>query len=330
MSNMMKAVVVPQPGGPEAMQMGEVARPTPGPEQLLVRVRATALNRADTLQRAGKYPPPPGESAILGLELAGEVEAWGDSVQGFSKGQRICALVGGGGYAQYALVDAQMAIPMPEHWDFTFAAAIPEVFMTANEAVFWTGGLQAGETLLVHAGASGVGTTAIQLAKKAGAKVLATAGSAAKLDVCQSLGAEVLINYKEQDFAQAVLEATNGQGVNQILDFVGGDYFERNLKALAIYGRMTMLAVMGGAKAELFIPLLMSKRLQINGFVLRARSLEEKRTITQRLMQRWGNDLNQGIVKPIIDKVFDWSQVAEAHRYMEENRNIGKIVMAVD
>ena len=325
----MQAITFAQPGGPEVLQLAAVPDPVPTSEQILVRVCATALNRADTLQRRGAYPPPPGESEILGLELAGEVEAVGSAVTYVKPGDRVCALVGGGGYAEKAVFDARMAIPIPEGWSFTDAAAVPEVFFTAQETMFTLGGLKAGETVLIHAAASGVGTAGIQMAREVGAKVLVTAGSAEKIRRCLDLGAYAGCNYKEQDFADWVKDMTNGQGVDLIEDFIGASYWDRNLRSLKTCGRLVLVGTMGGVKVETSLLLIMSKRLQIFGSVLRARPLAEKIEVTQRFQERWLPLLASGRMKPIVDKVFPLAQAAEAHRYMEENRNFGKIILEV-
>lgn len=325
----MQAITFSQPGGPEVLQISTVPDPAPTPEQVLVRVRASALNRADTLQRRGAYPPPPGESEILGLELAGEVESVGSAVQGVKPGDRVCALVGGGGYAEKAVVDARMLIPIPEGWSFAQAAAVPEVFFTAQETVFVLGNLKAGETVLIHAAASGVGTAAIQMAREIGARVLITAGSHEKIQRCIELGAQAGCNYKERDFAEWVQEVTNKQGVDLIEDFIGATYWERNLRSLKTCGRLVLVGTMGGVKVETSLMLIMSKRLQIFGSVLRARPLTEKIAVTQRFRQNWLPLLASGRIKPIVDKTFPLAQAAEAHRHMEENKNFGKIILLV-
>ncbi len=326
----MKAVTLKAFGGPEVLQVGEATTPKPGPDQLLVRVRATALNRADTLQRKGTYPPPPGESEILGLELAGEVDSWGTGVSGFAKGQRVMALVGGGGYAEYCLVDKEMAIPVPAGWSFTQAAAVPEVFFTANETVFQLGNLQPHETLLCHAGGSGVGTAVIQMAHHIGAKVYFTAGSEDKIKRATALGATAGINYKTHDFAEEIARLTAGQGVDVIEDFLGASYFARNLACLKTYGRLIIVAVMGGSKTELDLRVLQQKRLCIFGTTLRSRSLPEKRQVTRRFVERWLPLLAQGRLKPVVDSVFPMNKVQDAHRAMEANQNFGKIILEID
>src|SRR5215470_68347 len=244
----MQAITFETPGEPEVLRLTEVPDPVPGPEQLLVRVRATALNRADTLQRRGQYPPPPGESDILGLELAGEVEAVGTMTQGFRVGDRVFGLVGGGSYAEKAVIDYRMAMPIPAHWSFVEAAAVPEVFLTANETLFTLGQLAPGETVLIHAGASGVGTAGIQMAHHIGARVFATAGSSDKIARITALGAEAGINYKTEDFATRVRELTNRAGVELVQDFIGAAYWQRNLQCLKVDGRLVLVGLMGGTK----------------------------------------------------------------------------------
>ena len=325
----MKAVTLKGEGGPEVLEISEVPAPQAGKEQLLVRVRATALNRADTMQREGKYPPPPGESDILGLELAGEVEACGEGVAGFAVGDRVFGLVGGGGYAELALLEAGMAMPIPKGWSFTEAAAVPEVFFTANETVFVLGGLTAGETLLIHAGGSGVGTAAIQMAHHAGARVFFTAGSEEKITKAKALGAEAGINYKTQDFVVEVKRLTDGEGVDVVEDFLGASYLARNMSVLKNGGRLVLVALMGGAEGEIDLSQVMRRRLKIFGSVMRSRSLADKCEITARFSQRWLPPLVEGKIKPIIDTVFPMAQVRAAHEYMEANRNFGKIILEI-
>jgi putative PIG3 family NAD(P)H quinone oxidoreductase len=326
----MQAVTLVGFGSSNVLKFSELPIPKPNPEQLLVRVRATALNRADILQRKGLYPAPAGESEILGLELAGEVVAWGSAVQGFEVGQRVFSLVGGGAYAEYALCDAAMAMPIPEHWDFHQAAAVAEVFLTADESLFQLGRLQAGNKVLIHAGGSGVGTAAIQLAKYCGAKVYVTAGSQLKIQKALDLGANVGICYHTQDFVEEIKNLTDGAGVDVVEDFLGASHLARNLSVLKPAGRLVMLALMGGAKTELNLGLVLSRRLQILGCVMRSRSLADKRAMTARFTQRWLPVLAEGKIKPIIDSVFSWRKVREAHEYMEQNQNFGKIVLVVE
>lgn len=325
----MQAITFTIPGGPEVLHLATAPDPVPTAEQIVVRVRATALNRADTLQRRGLYPPPPGESAILGLELAGEVERIGDAVTGIAPGDRVCGLVGGGGYAEKAVLDARMAIPIPAGWSFVQAAAVPEVFFTAQETLFTLGNLQKGETVLIHAAASGVGTAGIQMAREIGARVLVTAGSEDKIRRCIELGATTGCNYKERDFADWIKEVTNGEGVELIEDFIGAAYWNHNLQSLKTGGRLVLVGLMGGVKVEANLQLIMGKRLQIFGSVLRSRPLADKIDITQRFCSRWLPILASGRITPIIDRIFPLAQAAEAHRYMEENRNFGKIILEV-
>ena len=325
----MQAITFATPGGPEVLRLTEVPDPVPTPEQVLVRVRATALNRADIMQRTGNYPPPPGESDILGLELAGEVEAVGAAVKGIASGDRVFGLVGSGGYAEKAVIDARMAIPIPAGWSFAQAAAVPEVFFTAQETLFTLGGLKEGETVLIHAAASGVGTAGMQMAREAGARILVTAGSTEKIQRCIELGATAGCNYKERAFADWVKEVTKGQGVDLIEDFIGAAYWDQNLRCLKTGGRLVLVGLMGGAKVEANLGLLMTKRLQVFGSVLRSRPLADKIAITQRFRIHWLPLLAAGRIKPIIDRVFPLAQASDTHRYMEENRNFGKIILEV-
>ena len=325
----MKAITFATYGEPDVLHLEDVAEPVPTPDDLLVRVRASALNRADTMQRRGHYPPPPGESDILGLELAGEVEAVGANALGFKPGDRVFGLVGGGGYAEKACIDHRMAMPIPHGWDFVKAAAVPEVFFTANETLFTLGRLDAGETVLIHAGASGVGTAGIQMARQAGARVLVTVGSQEKVARTEALGAEAAINYKTTDFAERVLELTDG-GVDLVQDFIGAAYWQSNLKCLKTAGRLVLVGLMGGAKVEADLGLIMRKRLQVIGSVMRSQPMENKIAITERFRSRWLPELENGRLQPLIDSSFPLAEAAEAHQYMEENRNVGKIMLVMD
>lgn len=325
----MQTVIFDEPGGPEVLKVGQVADPVPGADQLLVRVRATALNRADTLQRQGLYPPPPGESDVLGLELAGEVEAVGSAVRNVHVGDRVFGLVGGGGYAEKAVLDARMAMPIPSGWSFTEAAAVPEVFFTAQETLFTLARLRAGETVLIHAGASGVGTAGVQMARETGANVLVTAGSTEKIARCIELGAAAGCNYKERGFADWVHERTDGRGVDVIEDFIGAAYWDDNLKSLATGGRLVLVGFMGGTKAQTNLGLILMKRLRIFGSVLRSRPSADKIDITRRFQADWLPLLKAGRIKPIIDRSFRLHEAADAHRYMEANKNVGKIILDV-
>ncbi|MDE0010632.1 MAG: NAD(P)H-quinone oxidoreductase [Candidatus Poribacteria bacterium] len=326
----MKAIIRTGDGGPEVLQLAEAPSPTPTATQILVDVHATALNRADTIQRRGGYPPPPGESDIIGLEIAGTVSAMGDAVKGgISKGDRVFGLVGGGGYAEQAVIDYRMAMPIPEAWSFEEAAAVPEVFFTANENIFTLGKLSAGETILIHAGGSGVGSAGVQISQHAGATVFVTAGTPEKINRCKELGATEGINYKTTDFVTEIQRLTDGQGVDVVLDFIGAPYFERNLSILKTKGRLLQVGLIGGSTTEINLNTVMRSRLQIIGSVMRPQSIDEKIAITQRFVERWLPALKSGVLQPIIDTVFPLAEAAQAHAYMEANRNFGKIILRV-
>ena len=325
----MKAVTAPEPGGPEALRIVEVPDPTPGPEDLLVGVRATAVNRGDVMQRRGLYPPPAGATDVLGLEMAGEVEAVGAAVTGWSPGDPVCAVVVGGGYAELVAVPAAVALPVPDGLSVTDAAAVPEVFATAYDNVLVRGRLSAGETLLVHGGGSGVGTAAIQLARRHGCRVLVTAGSASKLAACAELGADVGINYRVEDFPEAVREATDGRGADVILDIVGASYLERNLACLATEGRLVVIGLMGGATVEVDLGRLMRRRHTVTASTLRARSVPEKALVADALRRDVWPGFADGSLRPVIDRVLPLEEVAEAHRVMESGEHVGKIVLQV-
>ncbi|NDK57328.1 NAD(P)H-quinone oxidoreductase [Pontibacter fetidus] len=326
----MKAILVKQPGGPEQLILGEYEQPLPSPNELLVKVYATALNRADTLQRQGKYPPPKGASPILGLEIAGVVEEAGINCTTYKKGDKVFGLLPGGGYAEYAVISEEMAMPIPDNLSFEEAAAIPEVFLTAWQALVWLGKLQPGERVLLHAGASGVGTAAIQLARALNAEVLVTA-SESKLQACLDLGAHKAINYKEVPFEDEVLAYTNSEGVDVIVDFIAGPYFNQNLDCLRLDGRLVILASLGGGKvSEVDLRKILSKRLQVIGSTLRSRSKDYQIKLTEDLAQFALPLFKAGKLKPVIDSVYSWEDVAEAHRYIEQNKNIGKIVLRVN
>ena len=327
----MKAVIIQQAGGPEQLRIGEWPRPTPGPEEVLVKVHATAINRADTLQRKGFYPPPPGASPILGLEMSGEVVECGRNCSRIQVGQRVCGLLAGGGHAEYVVIHESLAIPIPDTMSFTEAAAIPEVFLTAFQALHPLGRFQAGEQILIHAGASGVGTAAIQLAKEMGASSILITASAAKHDLCRSLGADLCIDYKKQDFLAITQEHTQGKGVNMIIDFIAAPYLNNNLQALAMEGRMILLALMGGTKPEsLNLAPILRKRLSIIGSTLRARSLVYKIDVTTSCWEFAWPRFRAGKLQPVIDRVVPWDQISEAHRAMEANENAGKIILTVE
>ena len=326
----MKAVIIKEFGGPEQLTLGEWETPAPSANEVLVKVHASALNRADTLQRKGVYPPPAGASPLLGLELAGEVTETGSAVTRWQPGDKVFGLIPGGGYAEYATIHEDMAMPVPKGFTFEQAVAIPEVFLTAFQALRWLADIQPGETLLVHAGASGVGTAAIQLAKAMGAKVIVTA-SAGKHQTCLDLGAELAIDYKTEDFHQRVMDFTEGKGANVVIDFIAAPYFHQNIETLATDGRMVILALMGGLKVNDFnLGKVLRKRLSIMGSTLRARSQEYQINLTKDLVNFAIPLIEQGKIKPVVDTVFNWAEVAEAHRHMEANKNTGKIVLTVD
>ena len=327
----MFAVVVTQPGGPEVLDLQQVPDPDISADEILVDVKATALNRADILQREGRYPPPIwADQSILGLEMAGLVVQIGTRVNTVTVGQKVFGLLSGGGYAQKVALNERMALPMPEGMTFIQAASIPEVFFTAYDALFNQATLKMGESILIHAGGSGVGTAAIQLAVQAGSIAFTTVGSREKAEKAAGLGASTVINYREKDFLEALLEQTDGAGVDVILDVVGAPYWERNLKALSIGGRLILVGSLGGGTLETNLGLLSPKRLRVHGTVLRARPLEEKILLTKQIEKYVLPMLTSGRIKPIVDKVFDFRDAAAAHKYLEENRNFGKVVLSVE
>jgi len=325
----MKAIVVQSDQEDRPLVWQDVPDPSYGPDEVLVHIHAAALNRADLMQRAGNYPPPPGAPDILGLEMAGEIVAVGNNVSDWQIGDRVCALLPGGGYAEQVNVPGQMLMPIPDDWSYEQAAAVPEVFLTAYVNLFMEGELQTGETVLIHGGASGVGTAAIQLARQAGCRVFTTAGTEEKIARCEPLGAELAINYKQEDFAESIETYTNGEGVDVILDMVGAAYLERNLRLLKLRGRLVFISMLSGAKTEINLGALMGRRLRIIGSVLRSRSLAEKVEIKERFMAQFWPLLLNGTIHPIIDSVYPIEQADEAHQYMAKNKNIGKIILSV-
>ncbi|KAL2912222.1 hypothetical protein HK105_208290 [Polyrhizophydium stewartii] len=321
----MRAIVIAGgKGDASSMSVGEVPKPVPRPRELLVKVHSFCLNRMDILQRNGLYPPPPGASEILGVEFAGEVvQLPAEGTGKFHVGDKVFGLVYGGAYAEFVAIDERMAIAVPEGMSLDEASAIPEVWFTATQALFLVNRLQPGEDVLIHAGASGVGTAAIQLARQHGADD--------KARMCESLGATTAINYKTDDFAKRVHEVTGGRGVDVIVDFVGASYWDRNLESLAIDGRMVMLAFLGGAKIESSnIGVILRKRLQINGSSLRSRTLDYQIELRDRFVRDSLPLFANGSLKPVIDRVFSWHQIGDAHRHMESNASVGKIVVHVD
>ena len=323
----MRAVIAQGGGGPEVLKVVERPVPAPRPGEVLVRVRAAGINRPDVLQREGAYPPPPGAPDILGLEIAGEVAALGEGASRFALGQRVMGLVPGGGYAEYATVHETNALPLPEGLSLEEAGGIPETYFTVWTNVFERGALAEGETLLVHGGTSGIGTTAIQLAKAFGATVIATAGSAAKCEACLRLGADRAVNYREEDFVAAVREATAGRGADVILDMVGGSYIPRNHEAAAQDGRIVQIAFLQGSRAEVDFRRLMMKRLTHTGSTLRARSVAEKASIARALEERVLPLLAAGRCRPVMDTTYRLEDAAGAHARMDGGEHVGKIVL---
>jgi NADPH:quinone reductase len=326
----MKAILASQPGALGQLELVDLPDLEPGPGELLVCVHATAVNRADILQRRGHYPPPPGASHVLGLEMAGVVAKLGEQVVGWSIGDQVCAVLPGGGYAEQAVVPAAMAMPLPPGLDLVEAAAVPAVFTTAWDNLCNRGRLAPGETVLVHGGASGVGTAAIQLARWRGCDVLVTAGSARKLGFCIDLGATGGINYREHsDFDNAVRQLTDGRGVDVVLDIIGGPYLARNLRCLAVEGRLVIIGLMGGASAELDLAPLLTRRLVITASTLRARPVEAKAALARQLVAEVWPGFAAGRLRPVIDRVLPLEQAATAHAVMEAGEHIGKIVLAI-
>lgn len=325
----MRAAIITQPGGPEVLEIHDVEKPEPSGEQVRIRVRASGINRADLLQRAGGYPAPPGSpSNIPGLEFAGEVDAVGPLVKLWKPGQRVMGLVGGGAQAEYILSHEGLLVEIPQNLDFVQAAGIPEVFMTAHDALFTQAGLQVGERVLIHAAGSGVGTAAIQLAHAAGATTFATSRTPDKLQRAKELGLDAGLS--DHNFAAEVNRLTTGEGVHVVIDFVGAPYMEQNLQALAMWGRLVFLATMGGVQAQVNIGMLMGKRISMRGVTMRTRTLEEKLAVTRRFATSVLPLLASGKVKPVIETAFALEEIGEAHRVMGENKNFGKLVVRVD
>lgn len=325
----MKAVLIDRPGDETVLRIGDAPEPVLSAGELRLRVAATAVNRADLLQRQGHYPPPPGASSILGLECAGTVLEVGEGVTDWKPGDRAMALLAGGGYAEQVVVHAGSALRVPERLTLEEAAAVPEVFLTAFLNLFEVGALAAGGTALVHGGGSGVGTASIQLVKAAGARILVTAGSEEKCARCLELGADVAIDYRKEDFAARVRESTDGRGVDVVLDSIGAQYFDGNLASLAIGGRLVLIGLMGGAKVEANLAILLAKRLHVVGSTLRTRPVAEKAAIATAFERRFGADLASGRIRPTVDRVLPLEQVADAHRSMKASEHFGKIVLKV-
>jgi len=325
----MTAVEIASPGPPEALRRARRPVPRLRAGEVLIRVAAAGVNYPDLLQRQGRYPPPPGASDIPGLEVAGEVVAVGEGTTGNCVGERVCALVSGGGYAEYCVAPTPQCLPVPRGLDEVAAAAVPETFFTVWANVFDRGALKSGEALLVHGGAGGIGTTAVQLGRAFGARVFATAGSAEKCAVCESLGAERAIDYRREDFVAVVRELTGGRGVDVVLDILGGEDTPRNLESLAPGGRLLQIAFLKGPKAEVDLRPILQRRLTLTGSTLRPRSVEEKGAIAWALHGSVWPMLERGTVRPLVHRTFPLAQAAEAHRLMESRAHIGKIVLTV-
>jgi putative PIG3 family NAD(P)H quinone oxidoreductase len=329
----MRAVTISEPGGPDVLGWGEAPDPVCGPGEVVIEVEAAAVNRADLLQRQGFYPPPPGASEILGLECSGVIAEVGDGVTDWSVGDEVCALLSGGGYAERVAVPAGQLLPKPAGVELVTAAALPEVACTVWSNVFMLAGLRRGESFLVHGGASGIGTMAIQLGVRAGARVFATAGTEAKLRFCRELGAEVLINYREEDFAERVADATGGAGVDVVLDIIGAKYLAANVRSLATGGRLVSIGMQGGTKAELDLGLLMRKRAAIHATTLRARPATGrggKAEIVAAVRHDVWPDVERGVIRPIVDRRLPMARAAEAHRAIEAGEHIGKVLLVVE
>jgi NADPH2:quinone reductase len=323
----MLAIEIREPGGPDVLTPVERPIPAPAAGDVLIKVVAAGVNRPDVAQRQGRYPPPPGASDIPGLEVAGTVEQVGGEVRDWRVGDRVCALVAGGGYAEHCVAPAPQCLPIPRGMSATQAAAIPETFFTVWTNVFDRGRLSAGESLLVHGGSGGIGTTAIQLGRAFGASVFATAGSAKKCAACEQLGAARAINYRDDDFVAVTRAATDGRGIDVILDMVGGDYFPRNIDALATGGRLVQIATLGGPRSQIFLPAVMQRRLTITGSTLRPRSVAEKGAIAKVLREQVWPLLDDGRVRPVVYQTFPLRAAADAHRLMDSGEHIGKIVL---
>jgi len=325
----MHAIEIDPNSSGKTLQLTEVPTPSPSGNQVLIKVAAAGVNRPDLMQRQGVYPPPPGASPILGLEIAGTIVEIGDEVRDLKIGDQVCALVAGGGYAEYCLAPAMCCLPIPNGFRFTEAAALPETYFTVWSNVFDRGRLSAGESLLVHGGGSGIGTTAIQLAKALGNKVYVTAGSDEKCQRCLDLGADAAINYHTQDFVEKIKELTDGKGVDVILDIIAGDYFPRNLKCLTAEGRLVQIAIQNGAKSEVNLWAIMAKRLTITGSTLRARDDDFKGQIAKQLLQTIWPLLDTGAIKPVIDSIFPLADAEQAHARMATNQHFGKIILEI-
>jgi putative PIG3 family NAD(P)H quinone oxidoreductase len=323
----MRAITIPEPGDADSLVLDEVPDPEAGPGQVLIDVVAAGVNRADVMQRLGHYPPPPGASDYPGLEVSGRIAALGEGVEGWQVGDEVCALIDGGGYAERVVAPAEQVLPVPRGVSLVDAAGLPEVTCTVWSNVFLVANIQPGQVLLVHGGSSGIGTMAIQLGKAVGAHVAVTAGSQAKLDVCRDLGAEFLVNYREEDFVERIRELTKGHGADVILDNMGAKYLARNVEALAISGRLVTIGLMGGRKGELDMGMLLAKRAAVIATSLRARPATEKAAIVAAVREHVWPLIESGAVKPVIHSRHPLEHAAEAHREMEASGHIGKILL---
>lgn len=325
----MRAVVISEPGGPDVLQLAEVPDPEAGPGEAVVEIVGAGVNRADLMQRMGQYPPPPGAPPYPGLECSGRVAALGEGVDGWAVGDQVCALLSGGGYAAKVAVPAGQLLPVPAGVSLSDAAGLPEVTCTVHSNVFQSCALQPGETLLVHGGASGIGTMAIQLAREHGARVACTAGTPEKLDRCRELGADLAVNYNTEDFVEAVRDFTGGRGADVILDIVGAAYLARNVAALSTGGRLVVIGMQGGTRAELDLGMLLGKRASVRATTLRARPAAEKAAIVAAVREQVWPLIGAGRVRPVIDRVLPLAEAPQAHRLMESGSHFGKILLAV-
>ncbi|CAN5758213.1 NAD(P)H-quinone oxidoreductase [soil metagenome] len=325
----MRAVICPEPGGPEVLATADVPDPSPGPGEVLLRVRAAGVNRADVMQREGKYPPPAGASELIGLECAGVVERLGDRVAGWQVGDEACALLAGGGYAELVAVPAGQLLPVPSSVELVDAAALPEVACTVWSNVFMLAGLQPGELLLVHGGAGGIGTMATQLGVAAGARVAVTAGSQERLGRCAAYGADILVDYKQQDFVEEVKQATDGRGADVVLDMLGASYLQRNVDVLATSGRLVIIGLQGGALGELDLASLLVKRAAVLATTLRARPAAEKAAIVAAVAEHVWPLVADGTVRPVVHARLPLDEVAQAHRLMDSGEVVGKVLLTI-
>lgn len=323
----MRAITIPEPGDADALVAADLPAPEPGPGEVRIAVVAAGVNRADVMQRKGFYPPPPGAPEHPGLEVSGRIDALGEGVEGLAVGDEVCALLSGGGYAEQVCVDARQVLPVPAGLDVVTAAALPEVACTVWSNLFMTARLRAGETLLVHGGSSGIGTMAIQVASAFGARVAVTAGSAAKLAVCRDLGAEILVNYREEDFVEEVRAATGGRGADVVLDNMGAKYLARNVDVLAPDGRLVVIGLQGGTKAELDLGALLRKRGSVHATSLRSRSADDKAAVVTGVIERVWPLIESGAVRPIVNSTHSLENAADAHRELEASGHIGKILL---